>query len=80
MTARSAQNGCYREYDRGVVFANPSTRIFTFDVASLFPDDTLRRLRGSANQDPDFNDGTLLGNQLTLSPKNALFALKETGV
>ena len=80
MTARSAQNGCYREYDRGVVFANPSTRTFTFDVASQFPDDTLRRLRGSANQDPDFNDGTPLGNQLTLSPKNALFALKETSV
>ena len=82
--AHSAADGRYREYEKGIVFANPSTRSYTFDVGTLFKDlldsgVTLRRLQGTDNQDPLTNDGSVVGPELTLSPKNGLFVVKEVG-
>jgi hypothetical protein len=77
LKAHSATDGRYREYEGGVVFANPSTRSYTFNVGTLFPGVTLRRIRGSANQDPITNDGSLLGDKLTLSAKNGLFVVRS---
>jgi hypothetical protein len=83
MTVHSAQDRRYREYERGVVFANPSTRSANFDVGVLFGElldagVTLRRIEGSDNQDPHdhVNDGTPLGETLTLPAKDALFVEK----
>jgi hypothetical protein len=81
MKAHSAADARYREYENGVVFANPSTREYTFDVGLLFEDllasgVTLRRIDGSDNQDPLTNDGSALGQQLTLPAKDALFVEK----
>jgi hypothetical protein len=77
LRAHSGRNGRYREYEGGVVFANPSTRAYTFNVRRLFPGVRLRRLQGSENQDPLTNDGSLLGDTLTLSAKNALFVARS---
>jgi hypothetical protein len=77
MTAHSATDGRYREYEGGVVFANPSTRSCTFRVGELFPGVSLRRLQGTLNQDPATNNGNPVGEELTLSAKNGLFVVKE---
>jgi hypothetical protein len=77
LRAHSATDGRYREYEGGVVFANPSTRSYIFDVGTLFPGVTLRRIQGSNNQDPQTNDGSVVGEQLTLAAKNGLFVVKE---
>jgi hypothetical protein len=77
LKAHSATDGRYREYEGGVVFANPSTRAYTFDVGTLFPGVKLRRIRGSANQDHQTNDGSLLGDKLTLSANNGLFVVRS---
>ncbi len=76
MTAHSATDGRYREYEGGVVFANPSKRPYAFDVAALFPGATLRRIRGSARQDPATNDGESLGQELILSARNGLLVVR----
>jgi hypothetical protein len=77
MTAHSAADGRYREYEGGIVFANPSTRPYTFNVGNLFPGITLRRLQGTANQDPATNNGKPIGQELILSAKNGLFVVRS---
>ncbi len=77
MTAHSATDGRYREYEGGIVFANPSTRSCTFGLNALFPGASLRRIRGSATQDPATNNGSLLGGQLVLPPKDGLFVTRS---
>lgn len=81
LTAHSAVDGRYREYEGGVVFANPSTLPYTFDVGGLFGDllasgVTLRRLQGSQTQDPVTNDGSVVGGEVTLPAKDGLFVVK----
>lgn len=63
----------YREFENGLVLANPSPRPYTFPLAQLFPGKQFRRLRGSANQDPAVNDGSAAPPSLQLGPKDALF-------
>jgi hypothetical protein len=77
MTAHCAADGRYREFEGGVVFANPSTRSYTFDVGELLPGASLRRIQGSANQDPVTNDGSVVGAELTLSAKDGLFVVRS---
>jgi len=66
----------YRAFERGLVLANPSPRAYVFDLAKLFPGQSFRRLRGSSRQDPKTNDGSPVGGELTLGPKDALFLVK----
>jgi hypothetical protein len=78
LTAHAAADAIARDYERGVVLANPSTGPFTFDLAKLFPDAKLRRLQGSAEQDPKHNDGSAVGATVTVGPRDALFLRKES--
>ncbi|MCX7841175.1 MAG: hypothetical protein N2559_17190, partial [Anaerolineae bacterium] len=57
----------YREFENGLVLANPSLHAFTFDLPTLFPNQVWQRLRGSPQQDPHTNDGSLVQGALTLS-------------
>ncbi len=66
----------YREFERGLVLANPSLRPYTFDLARLFPGKRFRRLKGSPGQDPVTNNGAAMGAQVILGPKDALFLVK----
>jgi len=79
LSAHSATDAMYREFEHGAVFANPSTRPYTFDLGGLFPGTSFRRLKGSEGQDPETNDGQLLGEELTLGPKDGLFVERSSG-
>ena len=66
-----------REFERGVVLANPGPRPHTFDMARLFPRRRFRRLRGAAEQDARTNDGSVVGNTLRLGPRDGLFLVRD---
>jgi len=67
-----------REFEHGVVLANPSPRPYTFNLAELFPGKKFRRIKGSPKQDPETNDGSLVTeNTIRLKGKDALFLIKE---
>ncbi|MEX0320529.1 MAG: DNRLRE domain-containing protein [Puniceicoccaceae bacterium] len=65
------------EYANGAIFANPSTRAYTFDLDSLFPGSRFRRLQGTANQDTAVNDGSAVGSRVTIPAQDGLFLTKE---
>jgi thiol-disulfide isomerase/thioredoxin len=73
----AAQNGIYREFEHGLVLANPSSVPYTFDLAALSPGNTFRRLQGSTNQDLQTNNGLAVINIVTLPAEDALFLVKE---
>jgi hypothetical protein len=77
LSAHSATDAMYREFENGGVFANLSTRPYTFDVECLFPGASFRRLEGSEYQDPQTNDGQPLGRKLILGPKDGLFVVRD---
>ncbi len=47
LSAHSATDATYREFENGVVFANPSMRPYTFDLGRLLPGASFCRLQGS---------------------------------
>lgn len=65
-----------REFEHGLVLANPSPRPYTFDLAGLYPGKRLRRFKGTPNQDPVTNSGAAVAGQVRLGPKDALFLVK----
>jgi len=71
--ARAHPDAMYRQFEHGLVLANPSPRLYTFDMNELFPGQTFRRLHGSPAQDPIANNGSKVGDKLTLGPKEGLF-------
>jgi len=73
VTAHAGPDAMVREFEGGVVLANPSPRPYTFDLADLFRGRAFRRLRGSSRQDPETNNGAAVGGTVTLGPKDALF-------
>lgn len=66
----------YREFEKGLVLANPSPRPYTFDLSRLFPGAQFRRLKGTKQQDPVTNDGSPVGDSITLPPKDGLFLVR----
>jgi hypothetical protein len=61
----------YRRFDNGVVLLNGSaTTPFNFDLGTLFPGETYRRIRG--HQDPVHNSGELVIAPLTLNPRDGI--------
>lgn len=66
----------YREFEHGLVLANPSPRPYLFDLSKLFPKQNFRRLRGSRTQDPVANDGSSVSDKLELGPKAGLFLVR----
>lgn len=67
----------YREFEQGLVLANPSARPYTFDLAGLFPGQQFRRLTGTPRQDPQTNNGADVGRTVTIGSKDALFLVKK---
>jgi len=68
----------YREFEHGLVLANPSPRPYEFDLEKLLPGRAFRRLKGSALQDPATNDGSPVGGSVTLEPMEGLFLVKTS--
>ncbi|MFQ6098250.1 MAG: hypothetical protein ACE5O2_11050, partial [Armatimonadota bacterium] len=70
LSAHAAPDAIVREYDRGVVLANPTHHEVTFDLARLFPGRSLRRLKGTPMQDQKANNGQPVGPQVTLGERD----------
>ena len=77
MTAHAAADVIYREFEHGLVMANPAPRPHEFDLDKLFPSKSWRRLRGTSLQDPRTNNGSPVSGKLTLGPKDALFLVRR---
>ncbi len=75
LAAHAAPDAIVREFEHGLVLANPSLRPYEFDLAALFPGRRFRRLSATAGQDRVANSGADVGARLTLAPKDALFLL-----
>ncbi len=66
----------YREFEHGLVLANPSPHPYVFDLDRLFPGRTFQRLQGARTQDVVCNDGSIVGGELNLGPKEGLFLIR----
>jgi hypothetical protein len=66
----------YREFEKGLVVANPGPRAVEFPLKQHFPEQRFRRLRASSRQDTRANDGSLLGPMLKLGPREGLFLVR----
>ena len=77
LTVHAAPDVVVREFEHGVVLANPALHAQTFDLAPLFPGQKLRRLTATPNQDARVNTGAAVAAELELGPKDALFLLKD---
>lgn len=77
ITVHAHPDAIYREFEHGLVLANPAPRPYVFDLGRFFPKTTFRRIKGSPRQDPATNDGSIAPARLTLAPKDALFLVKD---
>jgi len=73
----AAADTMYREFEHGVVLANPGPRKATFDLARRLPGRHYRRLEGSPEQDRATNNGAAVGGTVELGPRDGLFLLRE---
>jgi hypothetical protein len=71
--AYSHPDAMYREFENGLVLANPSDRSYEFDLAELLPNEKFRRLHGSPDQDPGTNDGSPVNGKVRLQGRDGLF-------
>ncbi len=73
VSAHAAPDAVLREFEHGVVLANPSLHPVTFSLADLLPGRQFRRIRGSRAQDPQTNDGRPAGGSVTVGERDGLF-------
>ncbi|MBM4156861.1 MAG: hypothetical protein FJ221_17810 [Lentisphaerae bacterium] len=79
VSAHAAPDAMARVFERGLVLANPSLAPVTFDLKSLSPGRTYRRLRATAGQDAEANNGAPVGDTVTLGERDALFLVRTAG-
>lgn len=77
ITAHAQPDAMFREFEHGLVVANPSPRPCTFELSKLFPGKQFRRLKATAQQDTKANSGERVGPSLTLGAQEGLFLVKE---
>ncbi len=75
VTAHAYSDAVYREYEHGVVLANPGPRPYRFALAQLLPGKSYRRLQG--RQDAAVNSGAPVGAEVELGPRDALFLVRR---
>lgn len=66
-----------REFEHGLVVANPSPRSHTLDMSQLFPGKHFHRIKATAQQDTQANNGKSIGASLELGPREGLFLAKD---
>ncbi len=76
VAAVAAPDVMYREFERGLVIANPGVGSFKCNLAELLPGRSYRRILGTARQDPQTNNGQPVGGWLELPALDALFLLR----
>ena len=77
LAAYAAADAMYREFERGLVIANPGSRSNTFELDKLLPGRRYRRIAGSESQDPQTNNGQPVGATIELPALDALFLIRE---
>ncbi|MCF7848629.1 MAG: thrombospondin type 3 repeat-containing protein [Kiritimatiellales bacterium] len=77
ITVHNAADTMAREFERGVLLANPSVHSNSFDLATLFPGTALRRIMATPAQDTVVNNGLPVGATVTLDGLDGLFLLKD---
>ena len=77
LTVHAHPDAMVREFEHGLVLANPSPRRYIFELGKLFPGRKFRRIQGTANQDTVANNGSLVSDKVVLEPKDALFLIRE---
>ena len=68
----AAVSALSREFEKGVVLANPSLREYTFNLREMFGSSAFKRLKGEKFP----NDGTEVGTHVKLGPMEGLFLRK----
>ena len=76
IAVRNAPNAIYREFEHGLVLANPSDRSHSYDLAVLLPGKKYRRLIALPDQDPAVNTGAPVESVVTVPARDALFLIK----
>jgi len=66
-----------REFENGIVLANPAPYPLVFNLDKLFPGRRFQRLTGSSRQDPVINDGSIVKGDVILGAKDALFLISK---
>jgi hypothetical protein len=77
VAAHAGAGAVAREFERGLVLANPSDRAQTFDLAAMVPGRNWRRLQATPDQDVAVNNGERVGASVTLPARDALFLRRE---
>ncbi len=76
--AHGHADAMYRVFENGLVLANPAHRPYTFDLNTIAPGRSYRRLKATKFQDSVANNGEAVSGKVALGERDALF-LVETG-
>lgn len=66
----------YRVFEKGLVLANPGRRPYTFDLESISPGRSYRRLKATKYQDEVANNGEPVTGKVMLGERDALFLVE----
>jgi len=77
MEAYASPDIMVREFENGIVLANPAPYTVKIDLEALFPDRKFQRLQGSSRQDPVTNDGSMVNGEVELGAKDGLFLISH---
>lgn len=66
----------FREFEHGVVLANPGNDPITFDLATLFPGNGYRRILANSMQDRVTNDGSPVGSTIAVPRRDAIMLVR----
>ena len=77
LTVHAHPDVMYREFENGLVLANPSPRHYTFDINKLSAGRRFHRIRATSKQDTTQNNGNVVSDKVVVGPKDALFLVRE---
>jgi len=77
ISAYAHPDAMYRQFENGLVLANPPPPFYAFDLAKIAPGMKFRRLTASPAQDTAVNNGTPVSGSVQLGEKDALFLVRE---
>jgi hypothetical protein len=66
----------YRVFEKGLVLANPARKPYTFDLDSIAPGRSYRRLKATKYQDEVANNGEPVSGKVMLGERDALFLVE----
>jgi hypothetical protein len=77
LTAHAYPDVICREFENGLVLANPSHHPYTFNLAAISPGRKYKRLTATAHQDNITNNGNPVADSVSLGERSGLFLLVD---